>query len=627
MADAGRGFADIAEESSPNVRAWQQGRQEAILFLRSLGEGRVFQVVAEKLNKALVENGELPPNDRLSALVHDSASILGLSEYGIEMLQGRQVEMVEMIAISGALAVVLGNSEPNQERLSKVADVESFLDIPFVAECLSRSEASETWRSFLRKAQLSVESINDDEYQAKDELERWRKELGRPVPSWRSRDFPHMGIATGRLLSGLLRVLDEEAWLSFLDRLPVPAMMEALLWDTHVEREPERLLDWLRRAPLAFDRNGKRTTGALVFVLERRALSLIEDDLMRRCSWGNEEDARRQALSEGKVARQDLVAAIKCREDGDDLLAELSARCMLMAQSSEPDSPRTKLRYDFYFEVGLEYAKALGDPKEVLERMRRREAVDRSRSRWGLWLAASSRVVSLEAESVTAEQSEVLRSCWMWMEELLVDKDAGIAGRYGAPVQWTERFAGIALASSADPHRSLEEAWKALTAQRLAPQEDRYSRDAWATSRFLIRAAYFAYHGEENDEKAIEIWSAGMTMALSAWLTSPNADPFAEVAHGLAHLAKGQRVVDDEPRRTFEYLVGLPQEVSRGIILLLDNGMSPQRVISAAAKAGIDARNYLALNRDERMKESIQRATAKLGFAAFRTEPGSDPAE
>jgi hypothetical protein len=319
-------------------------------------------------------------------------------------------------------------------------------------------------------------------------------------------------------------------------------------------------------------------------------------------------------LLEGAGARQELVAVVKGRADGDDLVAELSARYMTMAQASQPDSQRTKLRHDLYSNLGLEYAKALGDAETALDRLRRRETADRRGSRWGLWLAACARVAEPKTDSELGAHSEELRACWTWLQGILADNDAGIVERYGPFAQWTERLAGIALASSKEPLASLEGAWKALAGQRLTPQENRYSKDAWATSRFLIRAAYFACHGRDDAQEAAKIWRAGMDMALSAWLSGSNPDPFAEVVHGLGHLAQGKRGVDGEPRRTFEYLVGLHEEVSRAIIVLLENGTVPADVISAAAQAGVDARTYLALNQDERMKDPIEKARAKLGF-------------
>lgn len=610
MAEGGLGFADLVDENE-HARAWQQQRLEALLFLRSLGEDQVFLALAGKLSDVLRVDGELLNEERCTELVDGIALQLCLAERGVEMLRKR---VVQTIAVSGAVALVLSDSEPSFSLLSRLVPIEPLLEVTFIAERLAGSKGSEAWRSYLSKAQLNVSSINDDEYQAKDELERWGKELPRSVPSWRSGDFPHMGMAQERLLSGLLRVLDEQAWLSFLDRLPLPSTMEALLWYTGIERKPDQLLEWVRRAPLAFHPDGTRTHGALVFVVEHMALDRLENHIMRHSAWGNDAKAGREELSKYGTAIQDVVAAIKSRKDGDDLLGELSARCMTMAGGSEPDSSRTKLRYDLYFTIGQEYAKGLGDPTQVFSQLKRRELVDRSRSRWGLWLAAVAAALPPETEPWIGKRSSVLHDCWIWLVQLLRDRDAGIAERYGRPARWTAYCAACALTSLPNPLASLQKAWKELAGQRLDPQQDRYSGHAWATSRFLIDAAFSAYHIEENDEAGVEIWRTGMDMALTAWLSRSDTDPFAEVEFGLAHLAMGPRMVSNEPRRTFEYLLGLRQEATRAILMLVNKGMASEQILTATSGAGIDAGTYLALNGDERIKDAVGHATSQLGL-------------
>src|SRR5262249_32310214 len=150
---------------------------------------------------------------------------------------------------------------------------------------------------------------------------------------------------------------------------------------------------------------------------------------------------------------------------------------------------------------------------DVLALVHARAEIDEKRSHWGLWLAAVERFSDEESTKVDVA---LLRNCWGWLRKLLVDKDEGIADRPARSAQWTEHFAGLCLASMVDPALELEDSWAALRAQRLTVSTNRYSDDPWSTSRFLIRAACFAWHEVASDTQAERLWTCAIEMAVSA---------------------------------------------------------------------------------------------------------------
>jgi hypothetical protein len=104
--------------------------------------------------------------------------------------------------VSGGVAHFLIGTKPSWEVLMEVAKIERHVDLSFISARVAASEAATAWLESLRRLEISVSSINDDEYQASDELERWQKELTKPVPSWRVGDFPPLGDSAVLVASG-----------------------------------------------------------------------------------------------------------------------------------------------------------------------------------------------------------------------------------------------------------------------------------------------------------------------------------------------------------------------------------------------------------------------------------------
>ena len=325
-------FDELAE-SSEQIEQWLDRRAKAKRYVDALGDATVIESLARRLESGYQADGELPGYDSLQELVLELLASVGIAEDDAA-LQGHREETTEIV--SRALALFVTAADPSIERLAAVSKIEFFLDIPLVAEQVAAGNSANEWLTVLRKLEFTLSSINDDEYQASDELERWRKELSQPVPSWHEGDFPRMERSVERLVSGLLRVLDEHRWLEFLDRLPIAALMESLLWDAHVERSPAVVLNWIRGAPLAFDKLGARTTAALIFILERRAYGLIENHIIHRVRWAEGTSGIDEAIRQVDSAREELAAAISSRPDGRELLAELGALHMDRAQASAP---------------------------------------------------------------------------------------------------------------------------------------------------------------------------------------------------------------------------------------------------------------------------------------------------
>jgi len=171
----------------------------------------------------------------------------------------------------------------------------------------------------------------------------------------------------------------------------------------------------------------------------------------------------------------------------------------------------------------------------------------------------------------------------------------------------------------------LEDTWAALGPQRLTVPSNEYSDDPWSTSRFLVRAACFAWHAVDSDDQASIVWTCAVEMAISAWFAHSGLDSFAEVVVCLAHPAKRRLVVAGQPGGVFRYPVGLPDEAARAAIILLDNGMPPSGLESACLDAGIDVRAYLDLCTDSRMKDAIHSARKSLGEARTADLPSELP--
>lgn len=611
-------FADLAEPNEQFER-WLAQQAEAIRLVHAWGGTSLFESIARAVEVAWEQDGVLPDHDELQQLVQTLLGDLGVPMQETERA-GRDVTTV---IVSGGLAQFLVRAKPSIEKLAAVAKVQFFLDSAFVAKQIAASGASAAWLDALGTLKLDLQTINDDEYQAFDELERWRKELSHQLPSWHEGNFPRMWGSLEQLVSGLLRVLDEDAWLKFLDQLPIPGLMESMLWDAHVERAPGAILEWIRRAPLAFDGDGVRTTSALIFVLERRAFGLVEGHASRRIGRTSDDVEVERAVRQVDRAGEELAAAILARADGRVLLTELSASYMVRAQTSPAESQRTKLRQALHYALGVSYARAVGNAAEFLEFARGRAAVGPARSEWGLWLAS----VAFASEQ-RADMEEVSRQAlgrgWPWLVELLVARDPGIAERHSPTAQWTEALAGMALCACDEPLEMLEAAWGALGSQRMEPGQDRYAKDPWATSRFLTRVGFMGVHQVQSRDLSGALWSTAQEMALSAWLSQSNPDPFAEVAYGMAHLAAGNLEIAGEPTRTLEYLVGEVEEFTDVVLALIRNGCEPARLLAGASAAGIDAIGYVALDRKPGREALREEAVARLTSARRSDVDGAE---
>jgi hypothetical protein len=572
----------------------------------SLESRRLFGAIADNLDNQFLTDGTLPSRDELPKILRETAVDSGVSPEGLKTLKETTVER---IAISGGLAWFLSRHKDDLKAIERVAAVERFLDTQFVVDCILHGDEAEEWLGVLTKTRFGVLSLNDDEYAAVDALEEWKLEAQKPVPSWRHGDFPHLGIATSVLVSEILRRLNETEWLQFLDRLELPAFVEALLWNSNVEQEPEQVLRWIAAAPLAYTSEGVRTSSSVVFILERRAHTFLERDLLDRRQWGDDQAAFDAALSAQAQARRELAEALCSRPDGPILLAELGARHASSADQMGFETPVSKAYRALDRELGLDYARQIGASSDVLALLKKRSEIERG-SRWGLWLLAADYAFGARAPSDT--RPEVLIKCWPWLVEIFVSGDPAFTERSGVHAAWTEWLAGVCMASIDDPLSGLNAAWTTLSKQRLAGTENPYSNEAWGASRFLTRAAFFAYRAVDEPETAIFLWRTAMNMAICLWLSPSRLEPFSEVAAGLAHLSAGKREVPGQPQGVFEYLVGLPTEVRTAVELLLRNGMSPTTVVDSAFAAGIDVVRYLKLARNERNFKEVDTVLRQL---------------
>ncbi|MDF3065727.1 MAG: hypothetical protein K0R38_1328 [Polyangiaceae bacterium] len=604
MTTGGRPFADLARSDEQHEQ-WLRKKLEASRRIAALGDQELFHSLAVTLGDAYGQNLPLPDHEELRELVEN---IVGGPHANDGQVVTKLSDPEVTVVVSGAIAKFICSHEPSLEVLAAAAKVEFYVDLDVVADLIARSERAGDWLSLLRKLNFKLGSINDDEYQASDELERWQTELKRPVPSWHEGNFPGLGGSAELLASAVLRALDVKAWLQFLDALPIPTLVEALLWYTQLDRTPESVLDWIRLAPSAYDQSGARTASALVFILERKAVGLLES-AAERLSWT--EGNGGSAISAGEEYRRELATAIKGRVDGETLLIELAARSLVKAQSGNPESKGARLRQDLQLAIGISYSGFIGTLSDLLRLSRTRAVCDHSRSLLGLWLLAPARA-EREFPQEREEATHILRDSWPWLLEILCASDPGIAERYSPTVQWTERLGGLALAANNESTAELEAAWQALRQQRLRRAETRCERDAWSTSRFLIRCGFFASRLETDATKALDLWRRSMQMAISAWFARSNREPFAEVKYGLAHLAAGKLPVVDEPAGTFGYLVGEIDEFAEAALTLLDNTFDSRSLIQAASVSGIDAIEYLRLYRNKSHEEAVRRALAAL---------------
>jgi hypothetical protein len=448
---------------------------------------------------------------------------------------------------------------------------------------------------------------------ASDAMETWLKEVPKPVPHWREEVVPR-GAEPTIMAAEIQRAIDPDRWLQLLDRSPHPVFLETLLWEAHPERNPAVILEWIRKAPLAFDEDGNRTASVVVYALERKALSILEQDLMRRTRWGSEKDNAREMLKTEVSLREALADALLSRGDGKPLVTELAAAYLDRAQAHTAESTTTQVRHELYYCLGSTFSRRLGGPDDVLELAKKRSDKFPGRSVWGLWLLAPVRCEEDRVEGL--ERPETMLASWHWLRLLLETKDAGICDRYAPFAQWTEHLAGLALAACENPEKVLAETWHALTIQRLERTESRYERkDTWKASRFLIRAGFFAAHIEQVRERhngAVALWTTSHRMALTTWSHLPDMEAFSDVAHGLAHLAKAKIAVPLEPATTFSYLIGEVDEVADAVVALLGNGADAQRLLVDAQKVGIDLETYLALVREGPKASAISEAREAL---------------
>jgi hypothetical protein len=262
----------------------------------------------------------------------------------------------------------------------------------------------------------------------------------------------------------------------------------------------------------------------------------------------------------------------------------------------------------------MSFVTRLGSPTEILALAKERAQKGGIRELWGLWLLAPVRCLSETSPVEDQAAHPTLQESWVWLCELLRGKDHGLADRYAPFAQWTERLIALALVTCEKPAQALFQTWNDLATQRLE-KEDIMSRvDSWRPSQFLVRAGYFASHIAQVKglAGAAELWEASHRMAITVWLDRAKTDSFAEVAYGLAHLARGRIDVSHEPLRTFQYLVGEIDEVADATSGLLSNDANPEDVMAAARAAGIDLEVYLDLARDVRRKDAVDAARAKL---------------
>lgn len=581
---------------------WARNRAAARAQLDSFGGESVFSWISANLERRFKEAGNLKVDESELRKHVEQA-------FGRDLFEPYH-ELVHELCLAGGLAFFLDISDPSKDRLEAVATSELRHDQRFMIERIVAGKHRGAWLELLRNAEGETAAINGDELLAMDEKKRWSERVIEPVPEWHYGNFPHHGTEFLGLISELLRTLDEPTWIEFMNTRDLPMVVEALLWHTGVDREPELLLRWIEAAPPAFDSQGLRTPSFLVFVFERAILGRLEDYVMRHARWDSSAEDRTKVIDALTPCTEALGATLRKRLDSSHLLAELAARCMRRA-STEPESETARARHSLYWSLANTYVKALGSPEHVVSVCADRALVLAKRSRFSLWLAATAGPYEL-LEHDRAEADRLLRKLWSWLLALLTERDSGIAERYAKPAHWTARFAGLALAAMEDPAAEFEKAWSLLAPQRLDRTRDIYADDPWSTSRFLTRLGFHAYLDKANDDAAFALWRKAMEIAISAWFGNTSLNSFAEVAYGMATLGARKRPVPGEPARTLRHLRGEPEKVALCTTNLCANGYTVEEVADAARDAGFDLREYLSLDRYSSTKEASARLLRTL---------------
>jgi len=598
-----RKFGDLSppHPAPPHLKA----EREIVARLTSeLDSEAILLAILSAMQTAFDAGEPLPSAEQLRTAVPELAAGLSSLQEALPYNDGSATGVLQRL-VTGAVARFLAAAPTELKRVPAVTELEHDVDWTYLLECFAGElKAPNKWVALTlgRTLILEAKGSGDDRDLLQSEVAKWRTAREKQVPQWRRGNLIPMGIRHFLLMGGLLRAVDETAWLRFLDKQELASVIETLLWQEQLDQAPASILRLIGESDVAFDSNGNRTESVAVYFITEKALELIEDDLDGRVRRdATVEDAKAELAAQDGLL-QELVDTLAARSDSEILLTELGANYLLRAQTATPEFGRMKTKFEIYQHLATTIHARLGSAETVVTLARAR-AVQSRESQWGLWLLAADSSYSAKARSRGNELTGIRQELWTWLTALMVSGDSSLIDRYSDFPDWVVQLAGFNLAKVSAPATELERTWGALTAQRMERVENRYAKDTWRTSKLVCRSGFLAARvGASTDVSlAAQMWSLSMKMAISSWLSSPNGDAISEVAYGLCHLAAGPISVSGEPARTLAYLRGEPSLLAQAVVALRRNGLAARDILEAAGDAGVDVVCHLELvsNREQ----------------------------
>jgi hypothetical protein len=601
---------------------WHEERKVIAELAGAIDTEALMPALVEALRAAWEAGDQLPDveelQERVPAFADAIANLPEIAAYG----QDRPSSVARWIVNAG-VARFLAQEPFDFKRLSAVSKLDRALDVRQLSDCFSRELAEPAvWVETLLGAghSLTTGGSEDDQDTLQNEIAKWSAEREMDVPRWQQGNLVTIGLGDLLLLGALLRRVDEVGWLRFLDRQHVPAAISTLIWHAQLERDPVGLIRLIQLADAAFDEAGGRTESVAIFFLLEHALAVVEKDLERRVRYDlSPEQIEAEVAAQDDLLRE-IAGSVAQRPDGAALLVEVGADYLVRAQrdSNGPVAmQRRSMLHRRFADIATE---RLGVAEAVSGLARDRAARAKRRNRWGLWLLAAN-VTLMKKAPDRGDLQGLRQELWDRLISLAQSDDSGLHDRYVDFPEWVVHLVGQTLAKLSAPVETLEQAWKALTAQRLERVASRYEKDTWRLSKLFCRSGFIAARVAVQFDAGLakELWSMAMAMAITSWLLSSSDKGFAEVQLGLSHLAAGNLAIDGQPTQTLAYLRGEPSLLALAAIGLKVSGMAVGDVTLACRAADIDAAAYLELasNKDEIAKfeehlDEFRRARASV---------------
>jgi hypothetical protein len=623
------------DESSHRQR-WLNSRRQAAQFLDHIEAERFIAALAERWNTAHLSKTALPEADE--ALVD-----AGLPDDVLDAMRGlrgqsEHITLAMHMLTSKAAARMLAGTEPTFAALDAAAKVMEDPDWESLStEFASCVKDRETWVALLTSlpTKLTAQGQGDDADLVSDEQDRWASERTSPYPHWRggqTRIDERSGWFVGLVL---LRALDPRRWIEVIGQLPIPHLIETVLWYAGIAEEDETLISLLAAAPSAFDATGSPTGAPVVYFLVTYAFDLgirVLDRTLGSARVAPEGPGGDDARTRAKTIRDENLPAwfrtigetVLSRTDGIDLAIEIAVEHVFRAQLGGTHSPAAQERSEQSRNLAKalinELAKRSVTLEKIRERWDRREAFAAARLAGGkpanddslhadalpYWLAATMlcdpQSVGDAGQPCPVREAEVL---WTWMAILLERHDPCLRyttlwGTASIP-SWILNYAGWILASCTTPDDAWNRTWLQLAGQRDAGRMRVAAKDEWTGSQFLIGCGLYAVHHisgrkePDRDVASARILRASLSSAILIWLYSGEHDGEGALLFSLAHLAKSKIEIQGEPAKSISYMVGTPDVALQAAWSLARNGMDLAEVDQHFRAEGIDLPAYASL--------------------------------